>query len=159
MKYLIVKKSGNVEEKQTRLILQSDNIYKLCGYKSPLNVELIHTFHSQTTEGVTYQIYGKKEGRANSENKYELPPPVDTILLFGTLCIIKTKMNNVDDLTKSEWSDVYDNLFGGFEVIEETDDERSVDTEDYSDSEYTKEGYHKDSFIVEDQELEQEEYI
>jgi hypothetical protein len=68
-------------------------------------------------------------------------------------------MDNVDDLTKSEWSDVYDNLFGGFEVIEETDDERSVDTEDYSDSEYTKEGYHKDSFIVEDQELEQEEYI
>lgn len=160
VKYLIVKKNGDVEEKETRSELKIENVYKLCGYKSNNNVELVHSFHSTTEQGIEYKIYGKKDGRANSENKYELPPPVDTLLLFGNLCIVKSNSEEkVEDLEKSEWSNVYEALFGGFEDIDQSDEERSVDSEVYSDSEYTKEGYHKDSFIVDDQELEEEEYI
>ena len=62
-------------------------------------------------------------------------------------------------MTKQEWNLVYDNLFGGFEDIGNSDEERSIDSEEYSDSEYTKEGYHKDSFVIDDPELEEEEYI
>jgi len=160
VKYLIVKKNGDLEEKDTRSALKIEMVHKLCGYKSNTNVELIHSFHSTTEEDIEYKIYGKKEGRANSENKYELPPPVDTLLLFGNLCIIKSKSDDkVENLEKSEWCKLYDTLFGGFEDIDQSDEERSLDSQVYSDSEYTKEGYHKDSFVVDDQELEEEEYI
>lgn len=160
IKYLIVSKNGIIEEKKTRLTIENENIYRLCGYNSKTNVEMIHSFPSKTSKNITYQIYGKKEGRANSENKYELPPPVDTILLFGNLSIIKIVNELHADLSSNEWNEVYESLFGGFEDIGNSDDEeRSMDSTIYSDSEYTKEGYHKDSFVIDDAELEQEKYI
>lgn len=160
IKYLLVSKNGIIEEKKSRLIIEKENIYKLCGYKSKTAVEMIHCFTNQISNEITYEIYGKKEGRANSENKYELPPPVDTILLFGNLCVIKIVNGEHSDLTSTEWNEVYENLFGGFEDIGNSDDEeRSMDSTVYGDSEYTKEGYHKDSFVIDDGELEEEEYI
>ena len=105
-----------------------------------------------------YEVYGKKNGRANSENKYEFPPPIDRELYFGSLCIVKRKCDEIVDLNIDEWTSVYENLFGGFEDIGDSDGERSMDSEIYSSDEYTKEGYHKDSFIIEDGELEEEEY-
>ena len=99
---------------------------------------------------------GKKWG-ANSENKYEFPPPIDTELYFVS-GILKREDENITDLTLDEWSSVYESLFGGFEDIEDSDEERSVDSEVYSSDEYTKEGYHKDSFIIDDDELVEEEY-
>ena len=77
------------------------------------------------------------------------------------MCIIKTDKNGeYANLSVSEWEKVYEDLFGGFEDIGGDDsDERSVDSEVYSDGEYTKEGYLKDDFIVEDdEELEEEDY-
>jgi hypothetical protein len=103
-------------------------------------------------------VYGKKCGRANNENKYDLPPPVDTILLFGTLCVVKKYDDEFVSLTSKEWSKIYETLFGGFEDLD-SEEERSVDSEVYSDEDYTKEGYLKDNFVVDDNELEEEDYI
>ena len=33
-------------------------------------------------------IYCKDKGRANSENKYDLPPPLDSNLYFGNMAFI-----------------------------------------------------------------------
>lgn len=162
---IIVKKTGEVEEKRVKTI-QESNVYKYCGYKSSNDVEHLHSFivskDVEQTE-ISYEIYGKTQGKANQENKYELPPPIDTTLYFGNLCIMK-KINNSEfvDLTIDEWNKTYEDLFGGFEDIggENDDDEtRSQDTELYDDEEYTSEGYLKDGFVVDDDELLEEDYI
>ena len=163
--YIFIYKNGEIEQKQTKKEIQIDKIFKLCNYKNNSGFNKLHSFpiNSKETNETTniencYEVYGKKEGRANSENKYEFPPPIDTELYFGCLCVIKRENDEIVDLTIDEWSNVYDSLFGGFEDIEESDEERSIDSDVYNSDEYTKEGYHKDSFIVEEDELIEEEY-
>lgn len=155
---LLIKKNGDVVEKNVNEI-KFDELYKYCGYKNNNNFSRIHSY-VYVQKNATYTIYGKDTGRANHENKYELPPPIDEKLFFGTLCIVKTDNDDsVVSLDSETWTKVYEDLFGGFEDIENEEDEsRSDDSEVYSDDEYTKEGYLKDDFIVEDDELEEEEY-
>lgn len=158
--YIIIKKNGDIEEKTTRSAINSECIYKLCGYKSASRFVALHTFSRGTDRSPDYfTVYGKRDGRANSENKYEFPPPIDSSLFFGTLCIIKMNGCNIIDLVAEEWLEVYNEKFGGFEDLSEVDEERSIDSELYSDEHYTKEGYHKDSFVIDDAELMEEEYI
>jgi len=153
--YLQIKQNGDIVEKNTKHIDESC-LYKYCNYKSNNDFECIHGFKQESS---CYMIYGKKSGRANNENKYDLPPPIDSILLFGTLCILKKTNDEYAPLSMKEWNQVYETLFGGFEDIDESSEERSMDSEIYSDEDYTKEGYLKDDFVVEDDELEEEEYV
>ena len=83
----------------------------------------------------------------NHENKYEFPPPVDSMLLFGK-CIL---VNLNSDLKVSEWNSVYEHLYGGFEDIGE-DDSTEEDDELDENSVLTKAGYLKDDFVVDDDE-------
>ncbi len=98
-------------------------------------------------------MYAKANGRANSENKFEFPPPVDTVLYFGN-CILVNK--NDDDeytnLSKKEWKEVYDFLYGGFDDIGDEDEEEEEEEEEDDDDNVprTKSGYVKDDFIVDD---------
>lgn len=162
-KYIIIKKNGDVEQKKTRNNIDSEQIYKLCNYKNETEFKKLHSFtidkNEKNNPDNCYEIYGKSDGRANSENKYEFPPPIDKNLYFGSLCILKKENDSFTDLTNEEWENKYEELFGGFEYIENSDEEeRSVDSEIYSSDEYTKEGYHKDSFIIDDDELVEEDY-
>lgn len=158
-KYVLVTKTGEIEQKNTKNKIEDEKIFKLCNYKSVSGFEKLHCFRVDKMDSDDgYEVYGKKNGRANSENKYEFPPPIDAELYFGSLCIIKRENGEIVDLNIDEWTVVYETLFGGFEDIEGSDGERSVDSEVYSSDEYTKEGYHKDSFIIDDDELEEEEY-
>lgn len=158
-KYVFVSKSGEIEQKTTKQQIEDEKIFKLCNYKSANGFEKLHCFPFHINDADNgYEVYGKKNGRANSENKYEFPPPIDKELYFGSLCIIKREDGIITELTTEEWSTKYESLFGGFEDIEDSDGERSMDSEVYSSDEYTKEGYHKDSFIIDDDELVEEEY-
>jgi hypothetical protein len=158
-KYIFVRKNGEIEQKNTKRQIADDKIFKLCNYKSDSGFEKLNCFPiNNNGQEIGYEVYGKKKGRANSENKYEFPPPIDKELYFGSLVIIKILDGGIDDLTIDEWKSVYESLFGGFEDIEDSDEERSMDSEVYSSDEYTKEGYNKDSFVVDDDELVEEEY-
>lgn len=154
-----IKSNGDVSEKNVKQI-EEDTLYKQCNYKSDKDFELLHVY-SFTRQGEKhcYKVFGKKCGRANNENKYDFPPPIDTTLFFGTICIVKTVDNEFVELTQNDWEKTYEQLFGGFEDLDGSEEERSVDSEIYSDEDYTKEGYLKDNFIVDDDELEEEEYV
>lgn len=142
---IVVDKTGSVKIKNIK-DSSDDKIYKACGLKNNNNFENVHTYEKL---GNSYTVYAKTSGRANNENKYELPPPIDNELYFGSLCIVKYCDDEVVDITTSEWNKVYESLYGGFEDI---GDEDSVLSEDsyHSDEEYTKNGYLKDGFVVDD---------
>ena len=153
---ILIKKNGDLEEKNVKKI-EENKIYKLCNYKNDNDFHLLNIYENNNKH---YHVYGKKKGKANYENKYELPPPIDEELFFGTLCVIKIHNNEFSDLYLNEWEKTYEDLFGGFENIEDSDeDARSMDSEIYEDEEYTEDGYLKDGFVVDDNELMEEEYL
>lgn len=153
---ILIKKNGDLEEKNVKKI-DKTQIYKFCNYKSDKDFSCLHSY---TNKSACYEIYGKTSGKANHENKYELPPPIDEQLFFGSLVILKKSNDEYCDLSMEEWEKTYEDLFGGFEDIEDSEnEERSMDSEIYEDEDYTNEGYLKDGFVIDDDELEEEEYL
>jgi hypothetical protein len=86
-----------------------------------------------TWKGRTLVLWGWSEGKAGTENKHELPPPYDELLLFGDAIVVAEG----GDLTVEEWGVFYDAAFGGFEDLgsedDESDDESDEEDEDDDD--------------------------
>ena len=164
VKAIIVDKNSN--KKESALNYDYNEFYKKCNYRNNNNFDVRHTWEFKE-QGETYYIsvFAKDKGRANSENKYDLPPPIDKTLYYGTLLIVKTftkgsfEKDNLDNLTLEHWEKCYEKLFGGFESLGEDDSEELDELDEISDSEKTKEGYHKDGFVVDDDDDDDEDYI
>ena len=151
MRIVIVKKTGVLGELDWKKNVDLNDIYKKCGFRKNKDFGKRHTWKLSDSEYVS--IYSKDSGRANTENKYELPPPLDAPLYFGSLAIIKhteeTPSNeNCEDFTVEEWKTVYDKLMGGFEDLDEEEEESEEEYVDPKD--LTKHGYKKDGFVVDD---------
>jgi hypothetical protein len=93
-------------------------------------------------------------GKANTENKYDFPPPIDNILYFGCIALVaKNDKDDYVDLSLEEWNNFYEDLFGGFENLADTakEDDNEIDELENIPAEMkTKTGYLKDDFVVED---------
>jgi hypothetical protein len=160
-KIIIIDKQCNITEKKSTI--NKDNLYKLVGLKNNNHFDHRHTWKvTIDNKKMNIMIYSKDDGNHNHENKYDLPPPVDNDLYFGKILIIGMDHNdNYIDLTTELWETIYEKLFGGFEDLATTaieDENESDELEDYSDSEITNSGYLKDGFVVDDDELDFEEY-
>lgn len=146
---LIVDKTGKIKELEVKNYDENE-LYKKAGFKTAEGFELQTEWGAQVN-GKTYSVsvFGKTNGRAGQENKYEFPPPIDNTLLFGSCVIVNKKNGQPSNISKDEWKSVYEHLYGGFEDIgSEDSDEEETDEDD--DRPRTKEGYVKDGFIVDD---------
>jgi hypothetical protein len=153
--YLIVQKDGNIKETTVKQFVEED-LYKKAGFRTSDGFALHATWSVENVNHTNYniQVYGKTDGRANQENKYEFPPPIDNTLFFGN-CIILNRLGDVvSDLTETEWTAIYDKLYGGFDDLNSEDDSESDEDDGLP---RTKSGYVKDGFIVEDDEDEDED--
>jgi len=148
---LIIDKNGLVTESETKTYNEAD-LYKKAGLKSGTGF-VLQTEWGAEIDGKMYSVsvFGKSSGRAGQENKYEFPPPIDNLLLFGSCVLVNKENGKIADLTIGEWEKVYEHLYGGFEDLGNEDSELSEDDEDDTVSR-TKEGYVKDDFIVDDDE-------
>jgi hypothetical protein len=146
--YLIVQKDGNIKETTVKQFSEED-LYKKAGFRTSDGFALHATWLVENVNHKNYniQVYGKTDGRANQENKYEFPPPIDNTLFFGNCIILNRVGNVVSDLTETEWAAIYDKLYGGFEDLNSEDDSESDEDDGLP---RTKSGYVKDGFIVED---------
>ena len=159
VKILIVDKTGTIKELKVKKFYE-DELYKKCGLTQKKE------FKKQTTWNVTLQdktynvaLYAKKEGRAGQENKYDYPPPVDKELYFGSNALVSLDDDGVpQDLTKKMWDKIYEHLFGGFEDLNDTEDESDDENDVYNELEKTKSGYAKDNFVVDDDEDMDDDY-
>ena len=161
VKVVFVSKDASLNEKSVKN-LDLKTLHVKCNVKE----DSFGKRHTWKVKGAYYSVYAKDTGRHSSENKYDLPPPVDEELYFNTMAILKHSdekitNDNVVDLTKEEWEKTYEHLFGGFENLDDTSGEMSVDEEEenLSESEKTKEGYKKDGFVVDDDDEDDEDYV
>jgi len=145
-----------------------EELYKKCGFKKAEGFNLQVEWPVKL-DGQKYliQMYGKLDGKANMENKYEFPPPVDTNLYFGSCALvgmIRDDSNNRSHINLSVelWNKIYEKLFGGFEDLALTcneDEEEEDELENIPKNMKTKkEGYLKDGFVVDSSDSEEDEH-
>jgi hypothetical protein len=163
---IIVEKGGSLKSLTIKDYKEED-LYKKCGFKKP------DGFSKQTEWGIKLEgkkfvvaLFAKTEGKANMENKYDFPPPVDTILFFGN-CLLVSSVKKDDgsfgivSLSVEQWDKMYEKLFGGFEDLTATcaEDEAEEDELDsIPASKKTKQGYLKDGFVVDSDSDEKDDY-
>jgi hypothetical protein len=148
----LIDKTGTIKELSLKQYVESD-LYKKAGFKTADSFKLHTTWGVELeTKKYSVSLYGKTEGKANQENKYDFPPPVDNVLFFGS-CILVNKNENgeANNISEDEWDKIYEKLFGGFENIGNKDSDDDDEDEEY-DGPTTKDGYAKDGFVVDDDE-------
>lgn len=153
---VIVEKNNSLKNiKVNDIALES--LGKKCGFKKTEDFIQQHIFKTKYNKSKYYiEVYGKVNGRANSENKYDYPPPIDNTLFFGNmllLCKINNEYASNDDFNSEIWKKIYERLFGGFidlSACEMADEEEEDELENVPDEMKTKEGYLKDGFIIDD---------
>lgn len=155
---LVVEKNGAIKEVSYKGA-GVDDLYKKAGLKTAAGFACFADWEVVLSKNRRFQIsvYGKTTGRANYENKYEFPPPIDNTLFFGNCVIINRVDGAIAGLSSSEWEDIYQHLHGGFEDISEEEEEEEEDEEIASNVPLTKTGYVKDDFVVDDDEDEDED--
>jgi len=164
---IIIDKGGSLKTLTVK-DYKVDELYKKCGFKK------IDGFNLQVEwpvklDGQRYlvQMYGKLDGKANMENKYDFPPPIDKNLYFGSCALvgmIRDDSNNRDHINLSIelWKKIYEKLFGGFEDLALTcveDEEEEDELENIPKNMKTKKGgYLKDGFVVDSSDAEEESF-
>jgi hypothetical protein len=155
---IIVEKNGNLKP-LTIKEFKEDELFKKCGFKKP------DGFKKQTEwtikcSGKRYiaSVYAKDDGRANNENKYDFPPPIDSKLFFGN-CVVVAQLKTDEvkskliftNLSLELWEKMYEKLFGGFEDLTATaleDENEEDELANIPKHKKTKQGYLKDGFVV-----------
>jgi hypothetical protein len=144
-----------------------EELYKKCGFKKAEDFNK-QTEWSLKCDGKKYfiQVFAKADGRANSENKYDFPPPIDTKLFYGS-CAIIAQVKKDDgskcyvNLTLQTWNKIYEKLFGGFEDLAATakeDEEEEDELANVPKEKKTKDGYLKDGFVVDSSDTDDNSY-
>jgi len=128
---------------------------KKCKHKTSKGFEVFAEWAysgEDATDRFLVELWARDNGTAGQENKYEFPPPVDTMLFFGACALVAKDMSSqhrVIPLTLEKWDKMYDFLFGGFDTLANCDDDGECDELDSIPAHLkTKDGYLKDGFVV-----------
>jgi hypothetical protein len=151
---VIVEKDGNLKSLRVK-DFKLDDLYKKCGFKKSDDfIKQCEWKLRHKNETIYVNCYAKAKGLANSENKYDFPPPIDTVLFFGACALVGyNKEREVIDLTVEMWEKFYEKLFGGFEDLAKTaklDELEEDELANVPKKMKTKNGYLKDGFVVDD---------
>jgi hypothetical protein len=136
----VVVLSANGEKRQSRITgeVSGGAVAKLCRKTKP--AELIGEYDYGE---LTLQVWGWKEGKAGTENKHELPPPLDGGLLFGDAVVaaVATEDEASHNMTVAQWEKFYTEAFKGFEDLgsdsdsdSDSDSEASLESESGDDA-------------------------
>ena len=153
---IIIDKSGNIKTLNVKDYKEED-LFKKCGFKKADGLIKQHTW-TTTIEKIKYyvSVFAKEDGKANMENKYDFPPPIDNKLFFGSCAVVAQVKNSegntvMTNLSSELWDKIYEKLFGGFEDLvttSKTDEYEEDELLDVPKHKKTKDGYLKDGFVV-----------
>lgn len=160
---IIVEKGGSLKALSVK-DFKLDELYKKCGFKKGDDfVKQVEWNAKYDGKKYFVEVYAKTDGRPNSENKYDFPPPIDTTLFFGN-CAILAYLKKSDgsaeyvSLSLPLWNKIYEKLFGGFEDLAATAAEDEAEEDELANvpkEKKTKQGYLKDGFVVDSSDTEE----
>tara|TARA_B100000963_G_scaffold344086_1_gene346579 strand:+ start:1960 stop:2685 length:726 start_codon:yes stop_codon:yes gene_type:complete len=155
---VVVNKGGDLKDVSFK-DFDISNLYKKCGFRKKDGFELRHKYErvKVNSEKIDIHVFSRTNGKSGTENKYDMPPPIDKDLFFGNFALVKWDRDEEDyvDFSSDDWKKAYNRLFKGFEdlsITAEDDANESDELEDISPSMKTKQGYLKDGFVVDSNE-------
>lgn len=102
-------------------------------------------------------LFGYQTGKAGTENKHELPPPHDSMLLFGDILILvsasESSFGTPIAFKTEDYEAFYTHAFGGFEDLDEEEEE----LEEEELEEELEEKQEKEEEVEAEEEVEEEE--
>jgi len=148
VKIIIVTKNTTIKESNVKFDFKK--IYKYAGLKK--KTPSFSKIHTWVIENNFVSLFANIKGKAGNENKYEIPPPKDNDLFYGSLVLVYHSDKDLEkgttlDLTTGDWKKYYDELYGGFE---ELNSEETMSDDDIPEDMKTSSGYMKSSFVVDD---------
>lgn len=155
---LIVERNGELRPSEIKDYSQLELAKKCkCKTSSEFVIHAEWAYSGTDEDKFVVELWAREDGNAGQENKYEFPPPVDTILFFGACALVAkdmTPQHNVIPLTLEKWDKMYNFLFGGFDTLANCDDDDYEEDEldSIPSSRKTKDGYLKDGFVVDEDE-------
>ena len=92
-------------------------------------------------ESDVFILWGWSDGKAGTENKHELPPPHDKVLLFGDAIVTFHEDEDGEALNVKldQWDTFYDAAFEGFEDLGSEDSGSEAEKEESDGAESTSE--------------------
>merc|ERR1711998_255441 len=117
-KVILISKSGDTKE--ITIEKTKNSLSKILKNKGNGKIENLNNWNY---EGTKIQLYGYNNGEAGNENKFELPPPLDNELFFGDMVFLKDSNSNMKDLDLDEFLEFYNETMGGFEDLEDSEEE------------------------------------
>jgi len=139
IKYVLLNKNGNITDKRFSKNLDTDlanYLNKATRMKLPYLPMKLYSFDVDSS---VLDVWGFIDGKSGQENKHDLPPggkyyvnnfnKSDTDLLFGDIFVVKYTNEKPDNLNSESYTKYYTELFGGFEILGETDSVRSEESE------------------------------
>ena len=146
---VLINKNSDVKQSKIK-DLTRDILHAKCGFKNDNDFDKRTTWNIAIEEETfNIELWAKNNARANTENKYDFPPPIDSELYFGTCALLRVDDDeNIIDLTTEAWEKVYEFLFGGFEDLDSEEEPSEDELETIPDEMKTKTGYLKDGFVV-----------
>lgn len=84
-------------------------------------IEQLHIFNFENLLKVI--VYGWTSGNERDINKHELPSPIDTDLFYGDLIVLLRKGDNLEDFTKEDYEEFYEDIFDFEDLSEEEEEE------------------------------------
>ena len=135
MSALILTVKGEVKQIKIPVTLTLGDIQK--SLKKKTEPEHLGTYKYKTKY---LHLFGYQTGKAGTENKHELPPPHDSILVFGDILVISTlsedNTSNTIPFKTEDYESFYTYAYGGFDSTEEDeeDDEEVDEIEEVEDA-------------------------
>jgi hypothetical protein len=123
----VVVLSANGEYRQSRMTAApaTETVAKLLRKTKKPDVAGVYAF-----EELQLTVWGWKEGKAGTENKHELPPPIDEALLFGDAVVSAADADGApQDLTVDEWETFIEEANKGFEETASADEDEEAEEE------------------------------
>jgi hypothetical protein len=155
---IIIEKSGTISSLKIKEY-NEEELYKKCNFKKPDGF-IKQTQWKLKSEGKKWlvSVFAKTDGKANMENKYDFPPPIDSKLFFGSCALVCQQIKDDNSLeyvslSVEQWEKFYEKLFGGFENLADSaaaDDAEEDELDAIPSDKKTKHGYLKDGFVVDD---------
>ena len=128
-------------------------------FKKKIEPEFLGSYNYKQ---VTLFLFGYTKGKADTENKHELPPPHDITLAFGDIVVVASKKEdsfaNPISFKIEDYEIFYAKAFGGFDDLDEEEEDEELEDEEEDEEEVInevadeeEENYDQESYVSEEE--------
>ncbi len=131
---LLLTSNGGVKQIKITPQVASDGVTLQDIQKQLKKKDLPEQFGTYNYKSKRIYMFGYQQGKAGQENKHDLPPPHDSLLLFGDIVVLLCEKGSsfVSPLPfkPEDYEVFYNEAYGGFESLGEDDEDEEEDEDD-----------------------------